>query len=150
MRTTLLRTMTLVAVGTSLAAISITTAPQNREVPFLDKTGTSGVLQPNASAQTTKSQPFATAGSLRAEREGFEPSVNFRPHRFSRPAHSAALAPLRRSIKVILASQEAPEKRPFRRLPATSPEWNQKAAGVAVPRRTFVTAEDKRNRPAEL
>ena len=29
-----------------------------------------------------------------AEREGFEPSVGLLPHRFSRPAHSAALAPL--------------------------------------------------------
>src|SRR5262249_401971 len=30
-----------------------------------------------------------------AEREGFEPSVTLPPHRFSRPAQSAALAPLR-------------------------------------------------------
>src|SRR6516165_12320841 len=33
-----------------------------------------------------------------AEREGFEPSVDLRPHRFSRPARSAAPAPLRLGI----------------------------------------------------
>ncbi len=33
----------------------------------------------------------------RAEREGFEPSVPLRVHWLSRPAHSAALSPLRRS-----------------------------------------------------
>jgi hypothetical protein len=32
----------------------------------------------------------------KAEREGFEPSVDLRPHRFSRPARSAAPAPLRK------------------------------------------------------
>jgi hypothetical protein len=32
----------------------------------------------------------------KAERAGFEPAVGQAPHRFSRPAHSAALAPLRR------------------------------------------------------
>ncbi len=32
-----------------------------------------------------------------AEREGFEPSVGFHPHRFSRPAQSATLSPLRRA-----------------------------------------------------
>ena len=31
----------------------------------------------------------------KAEREGFEPSVGFHPHRFSRPARSATLSPLR-------------------------------------------------------
>jgi hypothetical protein len=35
------------------------------------------------------------ASDCTAEREGFEPSVILRPHRFSRPAHSATLAPLR-------------------------------------------------------
>ena len=34
---------------------------------------------------------------LGAEREGFEPSVPLPVHRFSRPAHSAALSPLRKS-----------------------------------------------------
>src|SRR5438876_8873457 len=33
-----------------------------------------------------------------AEREGFEPSVHLRAHRFSRPARSAALAPLQVQI----------------------------------------------------
>jgi hypothetical protein len=36
------------------------------------------------------------ASNCPAEREGFEPSVQLPAHRFSRPAHSAALAPLRR------------------------------------------------------
>ncbi len=34
-----------------------------------------------------------------AEREGFEPSVTMKPHRFSRPAHSAALASLQSKIR---------------------------------------------------
>ncbi len=35
------------------------------------------------------------ASHCKAEREGFEPSVHLRAHRFSRPAQSATLAPLR-------------------------------------------------------
>ena len=47
----------------------------------------------------TERKPKAASGlrrrlQVRAEREGFEPSVPVRAHRFSRPAHSAALAPL--------------------------------------------------------
>ena len=34
-----------------------------------------------------------------AEREGFEPSVGFHRHRFSRPAQSATLSPLRRAVR---------------------------------------------------
>ncbi len=40
----------------------------------------------------------------KAEREGFEPSVPVKVHRFSRPAHSATLSPLRRlytSLKLV-------------------------------------------------
>ena len=39
--------------------------------------------------------PNALHHGMMAEREGFEPSVAFQPHWFSKPAHSAALAPLR-------------------------------------------------------
>jgi hypothetical protein len=38
---------------------------------------------------------YLPQGVRKAEREGFEPSVDLRPHRFSRPARSAAPAPLR-------------------------------------------------------
>jgi integrase len=38
-----------------------------------------------------------TASDCKAEREGFEPSNDFRRYRFSRPAHSATLAPLRKT-----------------------------------------------------
>ncbi len=39
--------------------------------------------------------PHQLASDFQAEREGFEPSVRLPPHWFSRPAHSAALSPLR-------------------------------------------------------
>ena len=38
---------------------------------------------------------FSLAAKPKTEREGFEPSVPLRVHRFSRPAHSATLSPLR-------------------------------------------------------
>ena len=47
----------------------------------------------NGASRTT---PHQSASDCKAEREGFEPSVILRPHRFSRPAQSATLAPLRR------------------------------------------------------
>ena len=40
--------------------------------------------------------PLASRRSFDAEREGFEPSVPQRVHRFSRPARSTTPAPLRR------------------------------------------------------
>ncbi len=52
--------------------------------------------------------------SKMAEREGFEPPVPLRVHRFSKPAHSAALAPLR-SISWFLegsASRSPASRRP--------------------------------------
>ncbi len=39
-----------------------------------------------------------SASVCKAEREGFEPSVSLRPHRFSRPARSATPAPLRQPL----------------------------------------------------
>ena len=42
-----------------------------------------------------------------AEREGFEPSVGLLPHRFSRPAQSAALAPLRIASFLLTATAYA-------------------------------------------
>jgi integrase len=46
-------------------------------------------------------QPDTASKSQKAEREGFEPSVGFHPHRFSRPAQSATLSPLRRSEETL-------------------------------------------------
>ncbi len=64
------------------------------EFSNLDKTGTSGVHQKTVVSETFRLQWFMTLDSLESEREGFEPSVWLPRHRFSRPARSAALAPL--------------------------------------------------------
>ena len=37
-----------------------------------------------------------------AEREGFEPSIRLTVYRFSRPAHSSALPPLRTQARIYL------------------------------------------------
>lgn len=63
-----------------------------------DKSGTLRRLSNDGKAQITNSQWFTKLLGLRAEREGFEPSDGKTRHRFSRPAHSAALAPLRYGI----------------------------------------------------
>src|SRR5438270_11600080 len=90
--------------------------------------------------------PDATSGpkgspatTLKAEREGFEPSVGLRPHRFSRPARSAAPAPLRAASQGILASREAREKRPSVRFWAClsaplEPSQNPPLAAMPRPR----------------
>jgi len=52
------------------------------------------------------------ASDSTAEREGFEPSVHLRAHRFSRPARSAALAPLRTSRKHHYASGACEVRQP--------------------------------------
>ena len=50
-----------------------------------------------------------SASDCKAEREGFEPSVRLLPHRFSRPARSAAPAPLLMDASIILpAAKVAP------------------------------------------
>jgi hypothetical protein len=70
---------------------------QSSNLTGLDKTGTTLDPFPKGVTQKQKSQPFRTAGSFNAEREGFEPSRSLHPYRFSRPTHSATLPPLRRS-----------------------------------------------------
>jgi hypothetical protein len=40
---------------------------------------------PDARRRTTKAESRPVASACTAEREGFEPSVDLRPHRFSRP-----------------------------------------------------------------
>ena len=47
------------------------------------------------------------------EEEGFEPSVRLPAHRFSRPAQSAALAPLREASEMIIEAARAREKAAF-------------------------------------
>ena len=63
----------------------------------LDKTGTSQCQCRSATtcAKTPKKQEPAGAGSLGAERGGFEPPVRFPVHSISSAAQSAALSPLR-------------------------------------------------------
>jgi hypothetical protein len=72
----------------------IATKPQTN----LDKNGTTAWQEESRDPQALEVSVVAHRGSLNAEREGFEPSVHLRAHRFSRPARSAALAPLRNSI----------------------------------------------------
>ena len=47
----------------------------------------------------SRASPHQSASDFQAEREGFEPSVGFPPHWFSRPAQSAALSPLRGGLR---------------------------------------------------
>jgi hypothetical protein len=54
----------------------------------------------------SRTSPHQAASICKAEREGFEPSVGLLPHRFSRPARSAAPAPLREGqLRLIRASR---------------------------------------------
>jgi hypothetical protein len=73
--------------------------PLNIQMDFreqaLDKSGTKGCDTQHAVPQLLKFQEPAVAGSWNTEREGFEPSVRLRAHRFSRPAQSTTLASLR-------------------------------------------------------
>ena len=61
---------------------------ENRETRRLENARTPGK---NGEFRASLHQP---ASDCKAERAGFEPAVRQAPHRFSRPAHSAALAPL--------------------------------------------------------
>ena len=61
----------------------------------MDKSGTTAVAARIALTQVLKQQEPADAGSLSAERKGFEPLIPLRAYRFSRPTHSTALPPLR-------------------------------------------------------
>ncbi len=60
----------------------------------LAKTGTRGAAKNEANSQLPVTSAVASGRSFGTEREGFEPSVDLRPHRFSRPARSATPAPL--------------------------------------------------------
>jgi hypothetical protein len=60
-----------------------------------DKTGTKREWPKDLASQVQVANVLARAGSLEAERAGFEPAREQAPYRFSRPAHSATLAPLR-------------------------------------------------------
>src|SRR5262249_50716369 len=53
-----------------------------------------GLLGRTRKARKTLGFCYFSTCLKQAEREGFEPSVGLRPHRFSRPARSAAPAPL--------------------------------------------------------
>ena len=67
----------------------------------LDKNGTTGCKSKSRDPQVLAVKELTDHGSFEAEREGFEPSVGFHQHRFSRPAQSATLSPLRRYIIVL-------------------------------------------------
>ena len=66
-----------------------------------DKSGTRRARSAEAESQAQNAKEPACAGSFGAEREGFEPSVRLPVHRFSRPAHSTTLAPLRIAVAVL-------------------------------------------------
>lgn len=60
--------------------------------PFIYRSGT---LRPRGAGMKWPSRPVWTCSASETERQGFEPWRPLRAYRFSRPAHSAALAPLR-------------------------------------------------------
>src|SRR5690242_14015386 len=91
--------MTLVAL-TAAGMVPAAAGPIARKDPGgaaaqLDKTGTAGGMPPGAASQMQGSQPLTAAGSLQAERAGFEPAVREPVHGISSAAPSAARSPLR-------------------------------------------------------
>lgn len=54
--------------------------------------------------------PHQPASNCKTEREGFEPSIPLRVYRFSRPAHSTALAPLRTNFCVFCICERSIRK----------------------------------------
>jgi integrase len=55
----------------------------------------------------SRTKPHQPASVCKAERAGFEPAVEQAPHRFSRPAQSATLAPLRGRAASVFAMRPA-------------------------------------------
>lgn len=81
---------------------------------------------------------LAVLASLeKAEREGFEPSVGLRPHRFSRPARSAALAPLRTprfpSFSCNIFSTLQPFLQPYNLFGCKNGRWRVQPPGATPP-----------------
>ena len=64
-----------------------------------DKSGTTISLHRGPASEALRLLGLMAHATNEAERAGFEPAVGQAPHRFSRPAHSAALAPLRRTTR---------------------------------------------------
>src|SRR5437764_978349 len=74
----------------------------------------SRLCQSDSLSEHKKPKGLREADQKRAEREGFEPSVGFHQHRFSRPAQSATLSPLRGVDQRIIESAPLPEKMTLR------------------------------------
>jgi hypothetical protein len=113
MSVTLNTRMVLVA----FSILMLNAAARSEQKSTLAKNGTTGVKNKNHDSQTLDFQEVANHGSFEAEREGFEPSVGFHPHRFSRPARSATLSPLRFTNQRIIEfarPREKPESRFYR------------------------------------
>ena len=84
--------VTMGAVGMMLAGLM---GQLQAEKGDRDKTGTRSYKTTRKLGQTLENLVPARAGSILAEREGFEPSIPLRVYRFSRPTHSTTLPPLR-------------------------------------------------------
>jgi hypothetical protein len=69
-------------------------AAANYQNPNRDKSGTTGRNFAPMSLQRPENKPFASPGSLKAERGGFEPPVPVKGHSISNAAQSATLPPL--------------------------------------------------------
>ena len=76
-------------------------------------------------SQTSRRSVVASRAIKKADRVGFEPTLPRRANRFSRPAHSTALPPVRRSSKAIVVPRPPtvkPRRRALSRLTTIHPQ----------------------------
>ena len=81
---------------TPIALMAILVSSDQADASDRDKTGTLAIASMGHLTQVPVFQRLAFPSFLQAERGGFEPPVRLPAHRFSKPAHSTTLAPLRR------------------------------------------------------
>lgn len=88
--------------------MKVTSANNRSEGEDRDNTGTTPVLQTGEAPQRVEDQAVTELRSNLTEREGFEPTVPVRAHRFSRPVPSATRTPLQvRQYKASIRGQPA-------------------------------------------
>ncbi len=93
--------------------------------------------QQRTSAARLAPGPLACSSGARdlhqgkAEREGFEPSVTLLPHRFSRPAQSATLSPLRRFVRATRTGGAKPVPDRVEEYSSSPPPARQRRCGAS-------------------
>jgi hypothetical protein len=86
------------------SSVLVGTPPLARKTPIKfeathrDKTGTACTENGTENQNPWEKTRIRNITDFLAERGGFEPPVSFRIHRFSKPAQSAALSPLRNPL----------------------------------------------------